>query len=888
LNTIKLMKNIIKLRKTTSKNIWKVLEFKINNLVFTKDLFLNKFNLFWNTVNNQFSEDNHIFVLFKIKYTNMDYVTIGNLQRLNKNDKIWYFNWIIDMMKFKSEYYNETSIDSFIFSYGFKKGSAPNKENFKENVYLQNYKNNKLVISYNPLDHGKLIIKNNFNNYSQYILQTKEGNLIHFKQFDKYNEVEIFSNIGNIMVIYKDEWISENQFVRILDNKKFYFENNKEILFTKEMKTKFISKLSPTKNLKNKFITLDIETFIKENTLIPYLIRFYDGINCYSYWLGNYSSVEAMILDCFKDILIRKYNGSKVYIHNLAKFDIIFLLKYLVKLGSVQPIIHNGRIISIDLDFGKDCEYKITFKDSYLILLASLMKLCKSFNVENKKSIFPHLFVNENNLNYIGPVPDFKYFINVSKEDYLEYCKQFNNNWSLKNEAEKYCALDCISLHQVISRFAEMVFDLFGRNMHHYATLPSLAFAIFRAKFMKDEIIPQLSGKIAKDIRQSYTGGACDMYIPFNEEGVKLYAYDVNSLYPSVMKNSLMPVGTPTYFKGNIRAMDTNAFGFFYCKIIAPDNLKHPILQTHVKTSNGIRTIAPLGTWEDMLFSIEIDNALKYGYKFEILWGYTFKSEYIFKDYVDTLYSFRLNYPKSDPMNYLAKILLNSLYGRFGMDDNFSEINIIHKDYYADFENKFMDNITDIIDLGDYKLVTHNIAENLNDNDDSTHNVSVGIASAITAYARIHMSQFKNNPDFNLYYTDTDSVYTNKTLPEYLIDTKVLGKLKLESIVNKAIFLSPKVYCLETKDGTFIYKVKGLSHETELTLQDFKQLLYKDTFIEKFHRKWFRDLSKAQIQLLEQVYTLKVTDNKRELIYDKNNKLISTKPYKISGDKIIK
>jgi hypothetical protein len=135
-----------------------------------------------------------------------------------------------------------------------------------------------------------------------------------------------------------------------------------------------------------------------------------------------------MILDCFKDILIRKYNRSNIYIHNLANFDIIFLLKYLVKLGVVHPIIHNGRIISINLNYGKDNEYQIQFKDSYLILLNSLMKLCKSFKVKNPKSIFPHLFVNENNLNYVGPVPDLKYFKNISEEDYLEYCTQFNNN----------------------------------------------------------------------------------------------------------------------------------------------------------------------------------------------------------------------------------------------------------------------------------------------------------------------------------------------------------------------------------------------------------------------------------------------------------------------------
>jgi DNA polymerase elongation subunit (family B) len=188
-------------------------------------------------------------------------------------------------------------------------------------------------------------------------------------------------------------------------------------------------------------------------------------------------------------------------------------------------------------------------------------------------------------------------------------------------------------------------------------------------------------------------------------------------------------------------------------------------------------------------------------------------------------------------MNYLAKILLNSLYGRFGMDDNFTEVNIIHKDYYSDFENKFIDNILESSDLGDYKLVTYKAIENVLANENATHNVSIAIASAITAYSRIHMSIFKNNPDFNLYYTDTDSVYTNKQLPDNLIDKKVLGKLKLENICKKAIFLSPKVYCLETMEGEFIYKVKGLSHETELSLQDFKNLLYRDAFIEKTHTK---------------------------------------------------
>jgi hypothetical protein len=113
---------------------------------------------------------------------------------------------------------------------------------------------------------------------------------------------------------------------------------------------------------------------------------------------------------------------------------------------------------------------------------------------------------------------------------------------------------------------------------------------------MEDNSIPQLSGKVANDIRQGYTGGAVDMYIPYNKKGVQVKGYDVNSLYPSRMKECDMPVGIPVYFEGDIRAIESNAFGFFYCEIIAPDNLKHPIIQTHVKTSGGIRTIAPIGT----------------------------------------------------------------------------------------------------------------------------------------------------------------------------------------------------------------------------------------------------------------------------------------------------
>jgi hypothetical protein len=170
------------------------------------------------------------------------------------------------------------------------------------------------------------------------------------------------------------------------------------------------------------------------------------------------------------------------------------------------------------------------------------------------------------------------------------------------------------------------------------------------------------------------------------------------------------------------------------------------------------------------------------------------------------------------------------------MDDQFTNINIIHKDYLADFENKYLDLIKDKIELDDYYLI-ETIETNEINNDNSTHNINVAIAAAITSYARIHMSQFKNNSNINLYYTDTDSIYTDSILDDNLISNKTLGKLKLENIAKKAIFLSPKVYCLNLISDEIIYKAKGLKHEVDLNINDFENLLTKNFSLEKNQTK---------------------------------------------------
>lgn len=818
---------------------WIDFNFEIKNKNFTTELFKNKLNIFWKEImENKLNENQHIWLLFRLEWTNGQFVTIGKLVKLNKEDKDYLYTFIINNMDDKSEYYKEEALKAMMFSYSIKKGRAKEKVTLDSNPNLQyqNFHYHKLPITMNPLEYGNLIRKIG----NIFIIQINKTNIVDITQYEDKNEVKFFRESKEIYT-YTDHKIDENTFVRYIENKQYTYKNNELILLTIDKSTKFIKPLLQQDKLNEKFISMDIETYIKDGVHIPYCICWYDKIESYSYYIKDYKSSKDMIINCIKDIMIKKYDNYKVYLHNLSGFDGIFLLKILVELGLVKPLIHDRKIISISFKYNN---YDITLKDSLHLLITSLKKLGKSFGIDTQKSIFPHKFVNENNLDYIGQVPDFKYFDNITLDEYNKYKANFNNNWNLKDESIKYCKIDCISLYQIISKFSFMIFDLFKINTHKYPTLSSLAFALFRTLFINKDTIPQLSGQIAKDIRDSYTGGAVDMYIPRPPKGVKIFGYDVNALYPYVMKEYDMPTGKPVLFQGNIRAIDPNAFGFFYCKIIAPNNLKHPILQTHVKTKSGYRTMAPLGSWNDMIFSAEMDNAMKYGYKFEILWGYKFKPKNIFNGYVNLLYPFRLKFPKSNPLNYIAKLLLNSLYGRFGMDDAFSDITIFNNKMKL---NKFLkqhsdSDILDIMELGNKFLVKHRFEEknektmlygNL-----ETHNVSIGIAAAITAYARIHMSQFKNNPNFILYYSDTDSIYIDRPLPDYLVSDTILGKMKLECILTDAIFLAPKVYYLETEDDNIIYKVKGLKHEVKLIKNDFENLLMKLSKLEKFQNKW--------------------------------------------------
>ena len=153
-------------------------------------------------------------------------------------------------------------------------------------------------------------------------------------------------------------------------------------------------------------------------------------------------------------------------------------------------------------------------------------------------------------------------------------------------------------------------------------------------------------------------------------------------------------------------------------------------------------------------------------------------------------------------------------------------------------------------------------------------------------------SQFKNRDDFTLFYTDTDSIDINKPLEPKFVG-KELGKMKLELVFDRILFLAPKVYSGITSSNK-ITKVKGYKIKDKFTgktnnidLEKLLPLLNKNEKLELHQDKWHRYFSKGYIEIKDEIYTLIVTDNKRKIIYDSNNKFIDTKPINIYNEEII-
>jgi hypothetical protein len=633
-----------------------------------------------------------------------------------------------------------------------------------------------------------------------------------------------------------------------------------------------IPALKPTSKERRPFIVADTETVINNNVHEPYAAGFLvvkpgedvgakpdDSIETYfsedhEFFIPEFKDRSNRMMFDFLERLAVVAAETKirtVYFHNFSRFDGILLMKYYASHGdkySIKPLMRNHRLYELSVYRGKKRLYRL--RDSYTLLTTKLATLAKTLCPElGSKGSIAHDEVQVSNLKKLSA-------------KLLDYMKQ-----------------DIRLLGGVMLKAQDIYWTQYKVDIENCLTLSALAMKIYRIRYYDPNSFPIHIPSRNEDtfIRRGYYGGHADTYIPYGEN---LYYYDVNSLYPYIMKTFPMP----PVWHGNFEDQElSNLYGFIEAYVECPTTINRPFLpyRDHNNT-----LLFPTGSFVGVYFSEELIYARNLGYTIIPLRGYLFeKKPSPFDSFVSSLFGSRLEAKKAGnvAMAYVYKLIMNSLYGRFGINPKSTITEICNRERY-DYLILRKDNLISGDQLSEYYYIVSYVSNkgNVDDSDWNPPTISaVQIAAAITACSRIHMYQYISRPD--CYYTDTDSAILGSPLPEDEISSE-LGKLKMEYFVKKGIFLAPKSYLLVTEEAGNIMKHKGPAKD--LVNVEWFESQYADmsrtkqvTLTSKFRIDW------NTLNIVQKDYIINhgiQVGNKRDPVYNNKNAWVGTRPKNVT------
>lgn len=318
-------------------------------------------------------------------------------------------------------------------------------------------------------------------------------------------------------------------------------------------------------------------------------------------------------------------------------------------------------------------------------------------------------------------------------------------------------------------------------------TIASTSMSLFRNKYLENEYFVHEKG-ILRDLFKAYYGGRTEVFKRGKIENMNYY--DVNSLYPFIMKSCKFPDPSSLRYNTLNQYKYINDYeGISFISVDAP-MMRFPILPFR---KDG-KLIFPVGEFEGWFTHAEIRKAKKLGYKIiNIKKTYYYKRTCEpFKNFVNDLYAKRMEYKlEGSILELVTKLLLNSLYGKFGQKFDNRENFVPFTDNIDLTKHRILERI------GRYVRITDVNAE-----------PSVFCfpewAVHITAYARLHMHNLLVQG--NAVYTDTDSLITENVFET----SKELGELKLEHGGINGMIIKPKMYLFTDDKGEEIHKCKGL------------------------------------------------------------------------------
>lgn len=440
--------------------------------------------------------------------------------------------------------------------------------------------------------------------------------------------------------------------------------------------------------------------------------------------------------------------SSIIYFHNL-KFDGRFIFDWLLNNGFTHSpkgtergqftnlISRMGEFYSITVHWRNG--RKTEFRDSAKKLPMSARGVAEAFKLE----------VSKGEIDYHAPRPV---------------------GHVLTPEERNYLARDVIIIAQAIRVQIRAGMDKLTIGADSLSEFKDLM-----GRRMFNKLFPVLPESMDAEIRKAYRGGFTYADKRFTGKRTRSgKVYDVNSLYPSVMYNSVLPYGEPIFY--DTLPEISQDYPLYIVSVTFTGKLKKdhiPIIQ--IKGSTRFNAVDYQRNITDpvTMTCTNVDLELwKEHYDLDILsynGGWSFRGyQGAFDEYIDKWMEVKAN--SVGGMRAIAKLHLNSLYGKFATNPD-----ITGKYPYLD-------------DKGVVRLALGE--EEVKDP------VYTAMGVFITAYAReVTIRAAQQNYDV-FAYADTDSLHllTDEHPVGLDIDPHKLGTWKHEYDFTSAIYVRPKAY----------------------------------------------------------------------------------------------
>ena len=372
------------------------------------------------------------------------------------------------------------------------------------------------------------------------------------------------------------------------------------------------------------------------------------------------------------------------------------------------------------------------------------------------------------------------------------------HEWNAGNPDDiTYLVRDCAIVFAAYRRMEACTFAVFGARTGK--TAGSTALHAFAASIPVGHVYYRSGAVVEAFTRRAYRGGLVLPGLTTNPVN-DVALLDMSGAYGYQMREHTYPVGAPVhtfkYVPGYI--------GVYSCYVHAPKHLYFGVIAE--EHGDGY----PLGDFNTVTTSVEMEYAMELGYTFEIYEGYYWtREEPVFQTFMERCQALEL----TPGMKPLAKILRNSLYGKFCTRTQAEQLCLLPMDADAP--------------LGSYPILDPVSGDQI----EGLYSLPVEIDAAyimpiwgvlITAYQRVYVARRA----YALYeegaptvYVDTDSLCTTrvaildvmKSQPDLLADSPCYGGWKCEQEAATLLVSAPKVYALLDNTGRVLRtRAKGL------------------------------------------------------------------------------